>query len=554
MPRQLAHYWALGVAAVILASVILFALRDVQQQNNGKLIYTLDDAYIHMAIARHVVEDGIWGITPHAFTANSSSLLWTGLIATLYVFTGAVEWAPFFLNLLLAFGLLGFVEWVFRRNNIPGYFRLILLVTLIFYIPLDMMIFMGMEHLLHALTTVVFVYVAAEVIGLRHPFQHPMTYALLITGLLLPATRYEGFFLVGVVGLILLLQRRWVLAISLGMMALAITGIFGLIAVSSGWQPIPVSILLKTLDEQSTLSSITSVGDILNFIVGAYYTLTPYPIYVQGFLLASLALAIIGIQQRNLYHPTAIMMILLGMGLLLHFRFISDQSVFNRYDLYLITLQISALGYAAGTFLPHRLNWSLLPLAILLIPAFFFTTGHLYVREEFLVTRYPIAKTSNEIYSQQYQMGRFVKMHYADEAIILNDIGAVSFLADIYLIDYFGLGTLEVAESRLQNANGMLDRATFNQLIAKYDPPIAIIYVDWFSQYVEGGVPSEWTHVGTWTITDTRVLGNGNVLIYAVKPEAVPELIANLQAMKDLLPRSVYQHGLYIEQLSEVND
>lgn len=551
MINQLRQYWVLIIAGVVLSLIIFSTLQDVQNANDGNLIYTLDDAYIHMAIARHMVEDGMWGMTPHAFTSNSSSLLWTGSVTFVYIFTGAAEWVPFALNVLIAFGLLGFADWAMRRGEVPGYFRLLVLLTLIHYTPLNMIIFMGMEHLLHALLTVVFVYLAAEVIGKEIPFRHPMSYALIVSAVFVPAARYEGFFIVGIACLMLLIQKRWRFAIGLGVAAASITVVFGLIAMSNGWHPVPVSILLKTLGQQSALSSIDSIPDALNFVKGAYNTLIPYPIFVQGVLLASLVLTIIAFRERTLWHPTAVMMILLGSGLMIHFRLIGDVGAFDRYAVYLFILLVFALGYAAGTLLPRRLERSLLPLLILLIPAFFYTTGHLHVRRDFLVNRYPIDGSSNDIYTQQYQMGRFISMYYSGEAVILNDIGAVSFLADIRLVDYFGLGTLEVAENRLQNEYGVLERDTMNRVIAEYDAQIAFAYGGWLFQFVEDGVPEEWAHVGTWTIEDTHIVGDGNVLIYAVTPEAVPELIANLQAMKDLLPARVYQHGMYINQLGE---
>ena len=41
--------------------------------NNGNLVYASDDAYIHMAIAKNVVQHHLWGFTPFGFTSASSS-------------------------------------------------------------------------------------------------------------------------------------------------------------------------------------------------------------------------------------------------------------------------------------------------------------------------------------------------------------------------------------------------------------------------------------------------------------------------------------------------
>src|SRR2546426_9784746 len=66
--------WA-SMAAMVLASL---------RRTDGHLVYTLDDAYIHMAIAKHFARDGVWGVTPYAFGSSTSSPLWTALVAAAF--------------------------------------------------------------------------------------------------------------------------------------------------------------------------------------------------------------------------------------------------------------------------------------------------------------------------------------------------------------------------------------------------------------------------------------------------------------------------------------
>jgi len=48
--------------------------------NSGVMIYTLDDPYIHMKMARNIW-NGHYGINLHEYSAPSSSIIWPFLLA-----------------------------------------------------------------------------------------------------------------------------------------------------------------------------------------------------------------------------------------------------------------------------------------------------------------------------------------------------------------------------------------------------------------------------------------------------------------------------------------
>src|SRR6476469_7310825 len=72
----------------------------------GELTYPLDDAFIHMALAKNLAEHGVWGVTPYGFTSPVSSLAWPVLIAMVDLIAGVHLWTPFWLNMVFGTALL----------------------------------------------------------------------------------------------------------------------------------------------------------------------------------------------------------------------------------------------------------------------------------------------------------------------------------------------------------------------------------------------------------------------------------------------------------------
>src|SRR6266851_2122500 len=62
----------IGIYLLTCATLLMLSLARTQWH----LVYPLDDAYIHMAIAKNLAQHGVWGVTSHEFTSCSSSPLW----------------------------------------------------------------------------------------------------------------------------------------------------------------------------------------------------------------------------------------------------------------------------------------------------------------------------------------------------------------------------------------------------------------------------------------------------------------------------------------------
>ena len=65
--------WPLLLSLAVFLASLAAALRTALRWTDGRLIYALDDAYIHMAVAKTLASHGIWGCTPFHFSSSSSS-------------------------------------------------------------------------------------------------------------------------------------------------------------------------------------------------------------------------------------------------------------------------------------------------------------------------------------------------------------------------------------------------------------------------------------------------------------------------------------------------
>ncbi len=69
---------------LLIAGVYLATLR----QTDGTFVYPLDDSYIHLALARTLSLDHVWGIDATQFASASSLPGWTLLITLLDIVAG----------------------------------------------------------------------------------------------------------------------------------------------------------------------------------------------------------------------------------------------------------------------------------------------------------------------------------------------------------------------------------------------------------------------------------------------------------------------------------
>jgi len=502
----------LAVLLVLVAALVAWSL----PRSGGRLVYALDDAYIHMAMARNLAEHGVFGVTRHAFTSSSSSPLWTLLLAGFFAALGPRDWTALVLNVLFGVSLLMVADRVLRGHGVGARARLLALIAVVVFTPVAPLVLVGQEHLLHATLTLAF----AGLLALTPPRPAPLLVAPLLT-----ATRYESLFLVFIACLVLAARRRAGFAVALGLAALVPPVAYGLVSISQGWYALPNPVLLKgALGEGIT--GWRRVG--LVPFLGGWGELAR-----TSHLLALAVLAAVPLlaRWRSPSSREGTLLITFVGTTILHLQY-GRTGWFYRYEAYLVAFGIVAAAVALHD-LGDRARPAWLPAALASAVALVCAVRGVRAHVE-------TPGAVGNIYEQQIQMGRFLARFYPEESVAANDIGAIDWLADLRMLDLWGLASRDVAQAKL---TGRYTTAGIAELARARGVRVAVIYERWLD--AAGGVPPDWVRAGRWRVARNVVLGDRTVAFYAVDPaEAVP-LADHLRAFTPELPPGVAQLGPY---------
>ena len=530
---------ALGLVVLLLAMSVLVIVSNNRNQNH--IVYSLDDAYIHMSMAKNLAQHSIWGVSRHEFASSSSSIIWTLLLSFIYLIFGVNEFVPMILNVI--FGSLVIISsyYVLRRYNIKNIYIFLILILLIFVTPLPPLMFTGLEHVLHIGISILFVYLVTEELVLKKPNKKNSVYIILMA-LFLPLVRYEGIVLVMATSIIFLFRGRWLISILIFIFSLLPIFLFGIISVNNGWSFFPNSLLLRGNfpDVTSFNEFINFLGFLLNmFIPSKYFLLVTVNV---GVIAIILFLAIRNRKNKVFNLKTTYMLLLFMVNVALYALY-SKSGWSYRYQSFLVALGmvIISIAFFEHVFVnikKYLLLKILLSVVCLLLPTIYFA----FAGYE-LIKKTPIS--SSNIYEQQYQMGQFLRSYYQNKNIALNDIGASNYFADIKCLDLWGLSNLEISKKR---RGGAFTDTDIREEAKKYDVDIAILYDSWFIEDDITILPKEWIKAGEWQIQNNVIAGDDVVSFYAVKPEEEMNLINNLKLYSKLLPSDVIQSGSYVGQ------
>jgi hypothetical protein len=493
---------------VALAALVAFELAAILALNHGMLVYTLDDAYIHLALAERIWS-GTYGINLHEVAAPASSIVWPFLLAP-FSRLGAFTLVPLVVNIAAAsLTLVVFVREVRRALaaealGLPG---AMLVIGLILATNLVPVIFTGMEHSLQQLLAVVIV---AGLVEEGRTGRAPTTLWLAL--LFIPLVRYDSLALVAPALLYLLWRRHVGGSLTTGVAALAALACFSIFLVLHGRGLLPASVLAK--------SDVVRAGAApVALAIGLYTNLVVSPqgnIMVLGFVLVLAAAC-----DKRRVAPERGLAFVLATALALQFAF-GKFGAYFRYEVALWAATLVALAHLYRNFLARAFaaGAALAPqLAVIGI------LGAVSIGYLFALVTTPLA--ANNIYDQQYQMHRFLVGYYRGP-VAVNDLGWTSLHNTAYVLDFGGLASQEALQGRLHEHNSDWMR----RLCQEHGVRLAMIYDGWFPTH-----PAEWIHVGTLKLARYRITpAFPQVEFYATEPATAETVRSELATFGKNLP------------------
>jgi hypothetical protein len=459
----------LGWAFLFFLLLCALELLAILQLNNGLFSYSLDDPYIHLALAEEIFA-GNYGINPHEVCAPSSSILWPFLLAAFAPFS-------FFVFVPLAYNILTSLVSIFLLQRLldraMGRCPLWLLMFLIIALNLVGLTFTGMEHSLHVTLSLLAVLGVTELhLTQRIPWYLWMACVVGVW------VRYEHLAVVGATSLLLFLSQQRKAAVSLFLASLVVPLGFGGRLRSLGLSWVPTSVLSKSSTTSSGLSGVLEVfgGNVAN---------------LRGMLLLLGILLVIWFasQQGSKERLLSLWVSLVVLGHL----FFGRMGWFYRYEGYVFAVLLLVLIFFLRSQMARlRLVrvW-----ALLLLHAPLFTL---------LIT----PRATNDIYLQQYQLHRFSTEFYQGP-IAVNDIGQIAFRNDQYILDLWGLASLEAATLI------KTDRRWAETLVRKHKIPVVAIYAEILKE-----PPQDWIELGSFQLGRAQVTAAYPRVVIYVTPEA----------------------------------
>ena len=488
LPRTASWRFAVGVPLAVLLGVLVAQVLLILVRNGGVFTYTLDDPYIHLALAEGL-QRGTYGLNPDEFSAPSSSVLWPFLLVPWAGFAFA-DWVPLAYNMAAAAATVWVVarvlEHVLEADVQPRRYRAVALLATVFVLMTHTggLVLNGLEHSLQVLLAVLTVWGLAQEREGALPRWLP---AVLVLG---PLVRYEMLALAAPALLYLFVRGHRRSAFVAGGVLAAVLAGFAAFLLANGTGPLPNSVMVKSFVAEQGGS-------------GALANLAANLKHEQAFvILGALLLALGAVLSSRL--PSADRMLaswtvaVAGLHLLAgRFGWV------GRYEVYAwaATLLMLLVVYRAPlrTFVAHEPLWKTALLALALLAL---------VTPRYVLYWARAPHIAHNVFGQHYQMHRFAT-DFWQQPVAANDIGWLAFRNEHYILDLEGLAST----TALANRGG--DGTWVGPEAARHDVRLAIVHEGW-----SGSFPPAWVPVGALVLEGPRMMITDPVMAFYARDAA----------------------------------
>ena len=602
-------HWPLAATLAVVLAVLGACLVLALRRTDGHFAYVLDDPYIHMAVAKNLTEHGVFGVTRHGYTSSTSSMIWPILISVVYLVTGPQVLVPWLLSMLFSAAALWLAYVLLARHGMPPWLNFVSLLIIAFCAPLPAIVFTGLEHSLHVLLALAYVYVSATVLAeaTDSPEARHGRWLWVLPPLLV-MTRYEGAFMVAVVCLMFALCRRLRTAVAMSALGAAPVVLGGLVSMAHGWHFLPNPVLLKGRIATQTMLSQKTVALLQNpaaMLLAAVVVLALVAAYLHHRRLTGH-----GQPAPPTLPAVGLVVVVVGTAWMAFDVAESWQEVTRLWEdphwdmrwayvheIYLVPAGLTAMAVLLAWSYHHggrRLTankamlWVVLGTTLLHLTlaqrgwfwryeAYLVATGLLVVLlagyEELFkgivpavfrrrmawcaaagVLAVPFAVRGVRSVAEIPRAAMNIYEQQYQIASFLEEFYTGRSVAanDVGAINYYAdVHCLDLwGLSNLQVADARLEGNVgpeqIHSLCQDNSVDVAVVFDKWCEDEF-GGVPPQWEKLGEWEIADNLVCGWYVVSFYAVKASEARSLEENLAEFSPKLPKRVIQRGSYVQ-------
>jgi hypothetical protein len=451
---------------------------------HGHFIYSLDDPYIHLALARGIA-DGFYGINPGEWSSPSSSIAWPLMLS---LFVGRFfEQAPLLINgvcLLAAFRIWALF---FESAQIGKLIASLLALALCLGLNYFGLLMTGMEHSLQVLLVLV---VAWKVI------ERKWDAWLFIALALAPMVRYECAAISMPVLIYLWFTGERSRSLMTALAVVAVMVGFSVFLHLHGLPLLPCSILAKT--SKLNLTGNWRGQPALVFMVAW----TSFCLYkTQGLKEALLLVAL----------PYFL------------FLFLGQSGWLARYEVFIVS-------YLAMFFLSSLRAESRLKMGLTFgqdirgnAGGFLASVGVLTALSFPNLAAYTLytPRSCSNIQEQQALMARIAAQLQAPVAV--HDLGLMALRSGQPILDLWGLGSYEALQARLNPGSGP---DWVQNIMQRHHVQFAFVSDEWFNNRL----PASFVRVGSLSLQGATVLVSKRVSLFAIGQE-------NSNKLRDILTK-----------------